>query len=118
MSILNLIGITDVLAGTPVAAPQSAGEGMLSMLPMLVIIVVVFYFLFVRPQSKRAKEQRDLLDSLSIGDEVITIGGVAGKITKLRDNFIVINVNENNELTIQKSAISTILPKGTLEAIK
>ena len=87
------------------------------MLPMLIIFIGVFYFLLVRPQSKRAKEHRQLMDNLSMGDEVITTGGIAGKVTKLRDSYAVLSIAKDVEITIQKGAIATVLPKGTLENI-
>ena len=75
------------------------------------------YFAVWRPQSKRAKEQRNLLSSLAKGDEVITIGGILGKITKITESYIVLSINENMDMTMQKSAIANVLPKGTLKSI-
>lgn len=118
MSLLNIAGITDALATTAAstsAQPQQAS--LLSMLPMLVIFIVVFYFLLIRPQSKRAKEHRKLLEGLAKGDEVVTTGGLAGKIVKITDDFIVISIADNVEVTFQKAAIATVLPKGTLKAV-
>lgn len=88
--------------------------------PMVVILVgfaVFAYFTIFRPQNKRAKEQRDLLNSLAVNDEVITSGGILGRIVKLSDNYAVIAVNDTNEISIQKSAIANALPKGTLKTI-
>ncbi|MCY1466511.1 Sec translocon accessory complex subunit YajC [compost metagenome] len=70
-----------------------------------------------RPQAKRAKEQKNLLSSLQKGDEVVTSGGIAGKITKVADDFVVVEVSDNVELKFQKGAIAATLPKGTLKAI-
>ena len=79
--------------------------------------ILIFYFLMWRPQSKRAKEHKNLVTSLSKGDEVITNGGIAGKITKVSEDFISMEVSEGVELKIQKIAIAATLPKGTLKSI-
>ena len=79
--------------------------------------ILIFYFLMWRPQSKRAKEHKNLVTSLSKGDEVITNGGIVGKITKVTEDFIAIEIAENVEIKIQKVAISSALPKGTLKSI-
>lgn len=79
--------------------------------------ILIFYFLMWRPQSKRAKEHKNLVTSLSKGDEVITNGGIAGKISKVSEDFIAIEVSENVELKVQKIAIASALPKGTLKSI-
>lgn len=115
MSLLSLLGISDAYAAT--TAPVSPEGGALSALPMLLLFIVAFYFLIVRPQSKRAKEQRQLMESLAVGDEVLTTGGIIGRLTKLRDNYAVITIGKDIEMTFQKSAIATVLPKGTLESI-
>jgi preprotein translocase subunit YajC len=115
MSFLSLLGISDAYAAT---TAQAAPEGsILSALPMLLLFIAAFYFLIVRPQSKRAKEQRQLMESLAVGDEVLTSGGIVGRLTKLRDNYVAITVGKDIEMTFQKNAIATILPKGTLESM-
>src|SRR3989338_807680 len=119
MSLLSILGISTAHAATtatPATAPTAEGS-FLSMLPMLIIFIAVFYFLLVRPQAKRAKEHRRLMEGLSIGDEVVTTGGMIGRLTKLRDNYVVISVAKDVEMTLQKGAIANILPKGTLESI-
>ncbi|HSC85394.1 MAG TPA: preprotein translocase subunit YajC [Pseudomonas sp.] len=100
------------------AAPAAAAPGgdMMSIL-MLVGFVVIFYLMIWRPQAKRAKEQKNLLGSLQKGDEVVTNGGIAGKITKVTDDFVVVEVSDKVELKFQKQAIAATLPKGTLKAI-
>lgn len=80
-------------------------------------MILIFYFLLWRPQSKRAKEHRNLLSNIAKGDEIITTGGLMGKVTKITDDFIVIQVSDTTELTFQKAAISAVLPKGTLKSI-
>ncbi len=118
MSLLSMLGISTAHATTAAAgAPATPEESFLSVLPMLIIFIAVFYFLLVRPQQKRAKEQRQLLDHLSVGDEVLTTGGIMGRINKLRDNYVVITVGKDVEMTFQKASVAAILPKGTLESI-
>lgn len=118
MSLLDLVGI-----GVAYAAPEAAGQaqpgalaGLTSTLPMLIGFGFIFYFLIIRPQSKRAKEQRDLLAGVSQGDEVVTAGGMLGKVFKVSEDIVVIQIAENVNINIKKSAIAAILPKGTIEA--
>lgn len=79
--------------------------------------LVIFYLMIWRPQAKRAKEHKNLMGGLQKGDEVVTSGGIAGKINKVTDDFVVIEVSNTVELKIQKAAIAATLPKGTLKAI-
>ena len=78
---------------------------------------LIFYFLIWRPQAKRAKEHKALVDSLANGDEVITTGGMLGKITKVDELYVALQIAENVELKMQKSAVSAVLPKGTMKSI-
>ena len=95
------------------AAPAaSASGGLMSMLP-LVLMFVVLYFVMIRPQMKRQKETKAMLDALSKGDEVVTQGGLVGKISKLGDTFVNVEVANGVELQIQRVAIIQVLPKGT-----
>ena len=84
-------------------------------LPLL--IIVVFYFLLIRPQSKRAKEHKKLLSNISIGDEIVTTGGIVARVSKLKDSFVVLELSKDNAVTMQKSSIAQILPKGTVDSI-
>ncbi len=95
------------------------GSG-LEMLIILAVFGVIFYFMVFRPQSKRQKEQRNLLSSLSKGDEILTSGGLIGKITKVsaEDENIVIALNDNNEVMISRNFVIATLPKGTMKALK
>lgn len=104
-------------ADTVAAAPHAAADGGLSSILLLVGFVVIFYFLLWRPQSKRVKEQKQLISSLTVGDEVITAGGILGRITKLTDDFIMLLIAENVEITVQRSSVSASLPKGTLKSV-
>ncbi len=109
-----------LLAMTPalsLAAPV-AGQPSPWQLPiMLGIFFLIFWLMVWRPQSKRAKEHKNLIASLSKGDEVVTAAGMAGKVTKVTDDYVMVEVADNVELTFQKTAISATLPKGTLKAI-
>ena len=100
------------------AAPAAAAPGgdMMSIL-MLVGFVVIFYLMIWRPQAKRAKEHKNLLGGLQKGDEVVTSGGIIGKVTKVTDDFVVVEISDNVELKFQKQAIAATLPKGTLKSI-
>ncbi|RDL43005.1 preprotein translocase subunit YajC [Marinomonas piezotolerans] len=95
-------------------APADAG---IFNLVLLVGFVIIFYFLMWRPQAKRTKEHKNLLASLAKGTEVVTSGGVLGKVTKVDDNYVVLDVAENIEMKFQKSAVAAVLPKGTLKSI-
>ncbi|MGK5078463.1 preprotein translocase subunit YajC [Janthinobacterium sp. HLX7-2] len=92
------------------------GGNLTSFLP-LVLMFVVMYFLMIRPQQKRAKEQRAMMDALGKGDEVVTSGGMLGRVVKVVDAYVTIEVATGTEVTVQKSSITTLLPKGTLKAL-
>ncbi len=104
------------------AYAQSAGQeappeaGMMQ-LALMVGLFVMFYFIAIRPQRKRQKEHTDLVANLAKGDEVVTNSGILGKIIKLEDNYLVLQVADNVELKFQKVAVHAILPKGTLKSI-
>jgi len=94
------------------AAPQG---GLLSFLP-LVVIFVVFYFLLIRPQMKRAKEHKALVSNLANGDEVVTNGGLLGRITHVGDSFVTVELAENVKIKVQKHAVANVMPKGTIKS--
>ena len=103
----------------PTAYAQSAGgqpQGGFGMLVFPVILIAIMYFLMIRPQMKRQKEHRAMLDKLSRGDEVITNGGIAGTVTEIGENFITVEIANGVQVRIQKGAIANVLPKGTLKA--
>ena len=93
------------------AAPQG---GLLSFLP-LIVIFVVFYFLLIRPQMKRAKEHKALVSNLANGDEVVTNGGLLGRITHVGDSFVTVELAENVKIKVQKHAVANVMPKGTIK---
>ena len=96
------------------AAPASQGMDIFGLLP-IVLMFVLLYFLMIRPQSKRAKEHRNMLAGLQKGDEVVTAGGALGKVTKVGDHFVGIEIATNVEIRVQKTSITTLLPKGTIK---
>ena len=99
------------------AAPAaSQTDSLLTFLPM-VAIFVVFYFLLIRPQQKKQKEARAMLESLNKGDEVVTAGGVVGRIARLTDQYATIEIAPNTEMVVQRGAIAQLLPKGTIKAL-
>ena len=104
--------ISDAMA----AAPQAQGDPLMSFLP-LIVIFVIFYFLLIRPQSKKAKEQKLMIEALAKGDEVVTNGGVLGKIAKVGDNFIELEVANGMNIKVQRHAVSMLMPKGTIKEL-
>lgn len=98
------------------AAPQGGG---MQMIFLLVIFGLIFYFMIFRPQSKRNKQHRDLMASLAKGEEVLTSGGLLGKITKVsaENDYVVIALNDTNEVTIKKDFIVAVLPKGSIKSL-
>lgn len=98
------------------AAPAASGGDLMSFLP-IVIIFVLFYFMLIRPQMKQAKQQKAMIESLKTGDEVVTTGGMVGKITKVSDNFLSVEIATNTTINVQKHAVQTLLPPGTIKSI-
>lgn len=111
MSLLSFF-ISDALAENGAAASQQ--PGLMGFLP-LIIIFVIFYFLLIRPQSKRAKEHRNMVSNLSKGDEVVTNGGLLGRIEELDENFITLEIADNVRVRVQRNAVGSLMPKGTLK---
>lgn len=105
--------ISDAIAEAGAAAAEQPDPLMSLILP--IGLVVLFYFFLIRPQSKRQKEQRQMIADLQKGEEVLTSGGILGKITDMNENFITLEIANNVSLTIQKSAVQTIMPKGTIK---
>jgi preprotein translocase subunit YajC len=96
------------------AAAAGPMDSIMQFLP-IILMFVVLYFLMIRPQMKKAKEHKALLDALSKGDEVVTQGGMAGRITKVGDDFVSIEIAEKIEIQVQKPAVAMVMPKGTLK---
>jgi preprotein translocase subunit YajC len=105
----------DFFIASAYAQDASAQGGLLSFLP-LIVIFVVFYFLLIRPQMKRAKEHKSLVAQLANGDEVVTSGGLLGKVTHVGDSFVTVELAENVKVKLQKHAIASVMPKGTIKS--
>ena len=97
------------------AATGSAGGGIIAFLPF-VVILVVFYFLLVRPQNKRAKEQREMLSKIAAGDEVATAGGILGKVIEVGEQFLTLEIANGVTVKLQKYQVAQLLPKGTVKS--
>ena len=102
------------------AAGQQAPGGLfgsgLGGLLFPIILIAIMYFLMIRPQMKRQKEHRAMLEKIAVGDEVITNGGIAGVVRELGEHFVTVEVSDNVRLKVQKGAIANVLPKGTLKS--
>ena len=108
--------ISDAIAEAGATATTATGQGdPLASLILPIGLVILFYFFLIRPQSKRQKEHRKMVDDLQKGEEVITSGGVLGKVTQINDNFIMLEISKDVSLNIQKSAVQSIMPKGTIK---
>ncbi|HRP98099.1 MAG TPA: preprotein translocase subunit YajC [Rhodocyclaceae bacterium] len=97
-------------------AGDPAGGGLIGLLP-LILMFVILWFLMIRPQMKRAKEHKTMVAALAKGDEVITQGGVAGRITDVGDNFVHLEVADKVDIVVQRQSVATVLPKGTLKTL-
>ncbi len=93
---------------------DAAPGGLMSFLP-LIVIFAVFYFMLIRPQMKRSKEHKQLVSQLSKGDEVITNGGLLGKITDVSDSFVTLELADNLQIKLQRQAVANVMPKGTMK---
>jgi preprotein translocase subunit YajC len=94
------------------AAP--GGADLMSMLP-IILMFIVLYFVMIRPQMKRAKEHKGMVDALQKGDEVVAAGGVLGKVTKVADNYVTLEIADKVEIKVQRPAVQLVLPKGTIK---
>ncbi len=107
---MSLISVAQAQAAAPAAA------GGMSQIVILVVFVVVFYFLLIRPQQKRAKELQNMLAKLATGDEVVTTGGLLGRITEVGDPYLTLEIADGVRVRVLKGQISQVVPKGTLKA--
>ncbi len=98
------------------AAPASEASPILSFAP-LILIFVVFYFMLIRPQTKRAREHKKMVETLSKGDEVVTNGGVLGRISEVGENFVALEVAEGVQIKVQKQSVASVMPKGTAKSL-
>jgi preprotein translocase subunit YajC len=97
-------------------APTGSDGGIMQFLP-LIVLVLVFYFLILRPQQKRAKELKAMIEALQKGDEVVAAGGLLGRVNKLDENYVSVEIAEGVTINVQKNAVQTVLPKGTIKSI-
>ena len=98
-------------------AAVGGDSGFIGFLP-IILMFVLLYFLMIRPQMKRAKETKSMIEALQKGDEVITAGGIVGRISKMGEQYLTIEIAPNTEISVQKAAVQTVLPKGTLKSIQ
>ena len=99
------------------AAAAGGDSGFMGLLP-IVLMFVLLYFLMIRPQMKRAKEQKAMIEALQKGDEVVTAGGVVGRISEMGDGYLTLEVAPGTAITVQRTAVQTLLPKGTMKSLK
>ena len=117
MMLLALVGCVPMANADDAAAAASAHGGGMSSLIMFGALFVMMYFLMIRPQSKKAKEHRNMLATIKQDDEVVTQGGLLGRISKDAGSFFIITLSEGVEVPVQKQSIVQLLPKGTLKTI-
>ncbi|MBT8061150.1 MAG: preprotein translocase subunit YajC [Xanthomonadales bacterium] len=103
----------DFLIANAYAQSGQPQGGLMSFLP-LILIFAVFYFMLIRPQMKRAKEHRKMVSELAKGDEVVTNGGLLGKITDINDSFVTLQLADSVEIKLQRHAVASVMPKGTM----
>lgn len=106
----------DFFISNAYAQGASGGSSILGILPLL-LMLPIFYFLMIRPQQKRMKEHKGMVEALKKGDEVVTNGGLGGTITKVGDAYLSMRISEGVEVNIQKQAVAALLPSGTLKSI-
>ncbi len=111
----NPVLISSAYAQAAAGAADPAGS-MMQFLP-IILMFVVLWFLMIRPQQKKAKEHQAMLDAMAKGDEVVTSGGIAGRVVKIGENYVTVEVAEGVEVNVQKPAIALTLPKGTLKSL-
>ena len=99
------------------AAAGGGDAGFMGLLP-IILMFVLLYFLMIRPQMKRAKEHKQMVEALQKGDEVVTSGGVLGRISEMGEAYITLEIAPNTEISVQRAAVQTLLPKGTLKSLK
>ena len=104
--------ISEAWAADP--APAGADSGLMGFLP-LVVIFVIFYFLLIRPQSKRAKEHRNMVAALAKGDEVVTSGGILGRVTEIAEQYLTVEIADGVAVKIERATVAKVLPKGTVK---
>jgi len=99
------------------AAASGGTESLLATMLPMVAIFAIFYFLMIRPQQKKQKEHRAMIDALEKGNEVVTAGGVVGRVSKVEDQYVTLEIAQGVEIRVQRHAVSQLLPKGTLKSL-
>jgi preprotein translocase subunit YajC len=109
-----------VLISSAYAQAPAAPGGLGSFEPLLMIglMFVVMYFVLIRPQMKRAKEHKQLLEGLQKGDEVVALGGIVGKITEINEQYVTLEIAAETQIVVQRPAVQVLLPKGTIKSIR
>lgn len=111
-TIMSLI-IPDAMAAAPAGGGQAGGS---QFLIMMVILFGIMYFMIIRPQSKRAKEHKAMISALAKGDEVVTNGGTLGRVTKVGEQFVSVEIADGVEIKVQRAAVASVMPKGTIKS--
>jgi preprotein translocase subunit YajC len=106
-----------VISSAYAQAASGGDAGFLGFLP-IILMFALLYFLMIRPQMKRAKEAKAMIESLQKGDEVVTAGGVVGRISKLGDQYVTLEIAPNTEIVVQRAAVQVSLPKGTIKSLQ
>ena len=114
---LTLSIIVFSISGNLMAEDFGGLQGVQGQILILAILFAMFYFLIIRPQNKKNMEHKKLLDKLSKGDEILTRGGIIGKISKISENFVILEISNNVDIKIKKYVITKVLPKGTISSI-
>lgn len=107
--------ISDAFAEGAAAGAATSDGGLMGMLPLL-LIFVLFYFMLIRPQTKRAKEHKNMVETLAKGDEVVTNGGLLGRVSDVGESFLTVKIAEGVEVKVQKQSVSALVPKGTMKS--
>lgn len=120
MSLLSALGISSAHAAANTTATNAAGHhaAQSSLFgPMLIMVgfIALMYFFMIRPQNRKRKERESLVNQIGVGDDVVTIGGMVGRVSKLKDDFIELTIAKDTHVTMQKASIANVLPKGTFE---
>jgi len=105
----------DFFISSAYAQDAAPAGGLMSFLP-LIVIFAVFYFMLIRPQMKRSKEHRQLVSQLGKGDEVVTNGGLLGRITDVSESFVTLEISDNVQIKLQRQAVTNVMPKGTIKS--
>lgn len=111
------LGCSTMFISNAFAAPSAPGGDLLTGILPMIVIFILFYFMLIRPQLKQAKQQKAMIEALKAGDEVATSGGMIGKVTKVTESFISIEIAANTVVNVQKHTVQTLLPPGTIKAI-